>query len=582
MKKKILLLLFLLIIPSVYAIHGEMPLLAVRETSTGLEGSTANLILDINPGIGRVFLETVPLSKLDTQISTRFAKEISCDYLDKDCDKYDFFYTIKSDSSIVGGPSAGAAIAVLTASMLKGIEINKNTAMTGTINSGGLIGPVGGLKEKIDAASGIGIKKIIIPKGERIITDEDNKTTDLKEYAEEKGIELFEAADLNEAVYLFSGILLKEEKGELIVDKTYLDVMRDLAVKLCDRSQELKRQSESFRAYKITDEITEAEEKAVNLTEKGGNAFEQGKYYSSASYCFGANTRYRFLILKSKKLEDFAALKGEIDEYEKEIDKAEINTITDLEAYMVINERLKEAKDSLNKAIERYNEGNEGYISDLAYAIERLYTAHSWSEFIGVEGKAFVFDKESLKESCLKKLSEVEERYQYAKLLLQEELTGTKKEYDYAQQDYESGDYELCLFKASKAKAEADTILSVIGVEEEQIDSILDNKLEVIKDNIIEQQEKGIFPILGYSYYEYAGSLRDDKYTALLYSGYALELSNLDMYFKEEPAMIFDIELIKELERKDINSKVVLIVILAFGLGILIGLKIRYKKKRRR
>ena len=238
--KKVLILILFLMLPIVAANHGEVPLLAVRETDQGLKGSTAKLELDISSGSGRVFLETFPLSKLDTQISTRFAKEIACDYVDKDCSRYDFFYTIKSDSSIIGGPSASAAIAVLTAAMLEGIEIDNTTAMTGTINSGGLVGPVGGLKEKIDAASGIGIKKVIIPKGEIIITDDKNITVDLKEYAKNKSIELFEAADLTEALYLFSGILFKEEKGELLVDEAYLDVMKSLSIKLCDRSQELK------------------------------------------------------------------------------------------------------------------------------------------------------------------------------------------------------------------------------------------------------------------------------------------------------------------------------------------------------
>jgi len=576
--KKTLFILFLLIIPIVAADHGEMPLLAVRETPIGLEGSTATLELDIRPGRGRVFLETVPLSKLDTQISTRFAKEITCDFLDKDCNKYDFFYTIRSDSSIIGGPSAGAAIAVLTSSILEGIEIDKETAMTGTINSGALIGPVAGLKEKIDAASSIGIKRVIIPKGELVYTDEDNKTIDLREYAEGKGIELFETADLNEALYLFSGILIKEDKGELIVDETYKNVMKELAVRLCDRSKELEEQSKGFKAYKITDEIKAAEENAINFTEKGESAFEQGRYYSSASYCFGANTRFRFLILKSTKPTNFAELKQEIEDYEKEIDKLEIKTITDLEAYMVIKERLKEAKDSLNRSIEKYLEDDEDYVNELAYAVERIYTTHTWAEFIGVKGKSFIFDKESLKDSCIKKLAEVDERYQYAKLLLQEELLGTKKEFEYAQEDYENGDYELCLFKASKAKAEVDTILGVVGVEEGQIDIVLDNKLNVIKDNIIEQQEKGIFPILGYSYYEYAGSLRDEKYSALLYSGYALELANLDIYFQEEPGFEFDI--IEELERRDIDSKTGLIVILALVLGFLIGMRSKAWKKK--
>lgn len=563
-------------LPIVTADYGEMPLLAVKETLTGLEGSTASLELRIEPGTGRVFLETVPLSKLDTQISTRFAKEIACDYLDEDCEKYDFFYTIKSNSSIIGGPSAGAAITVLTVTMLKDIKIDKDIAMTGTINSGGLIGPVGGLKEKIDAAASMGIKKVVIPKGEKIVTDENNETINLEEYAKEKEIELVEAADLTEAIYLFSGILLKEDKGELIVDETYLNVMKNLAIKLCNRSQELNNQFDRIKRFRDNDMI-EAENKGINFTIKGKNAFDEGKYYSSASYCFGANIRFRYLILRSEEFKDFDELEKEIEKYEEDIDKIEIKTISDLEAYMVIKERLKEARESLKTAAEKYEDDDKDYIDNLAYVIERLYTAHSWADFIGVKGKVFIFDKESLKDSCLNKLSEVEERYQYVKLILQEEIIGSKKEYDYAQRDFENGDYELCLFRASKAKAEMDTILSMIGVEEEQVESVLKNKLNIIKNNIIEQQEKNTFPILGYSYYEYAGSLEDEKYSSLLYSSYALELSNLDIYFKEESKIP---NIIKELENQ--NIRIISIVIFAFGLGIFIGLKARSSKKKKK
>ena len=73
---------------------------------------------------------------------------------------YDFFYTIRANSNIVGGPSAGAAITVLTVSVLEDLPLNKKASITGTINTGGIIGPVGSVLPKIDSASKSGIKKI--------------------------------------------------------------------------------------------------------------------------------------------------------------------------------------------------------------------------------------------------------------------------------------------------------------------------------------------------------------------------------------------------------------------------------------
>jgi len=113
-----------MLLPSVIAKSGHMKLLAVKETEAGFEGGIADLYLEIKPGSGRVFLETFPLTRTDTQMSTRFAKAIACDTLERDCDDVDFFYTITSDSAVIAGPSAGASIAVLTVAMLVSFEMH--------------------------------------------------------------------------------------------------------------------------------------------------------------------------------------------------------------------------------------------------------------------------------------------------------------------------------------------------------------------------------------------------------------------------------------------------------------------------
>ena len=96
MNKLYLILILILVSPLVYSQEHHMTLLAVKDTENGFEGSTADLFLEIQEGRGRVFLDTYPLTKLDTQMSTRFAKEIACSQSNIDCSKYDFIYTIKS------------------------------------------------------------------------------------------------------------------------------------------------------------------------------------------------------------------------------------------------------------------------------------------------------------------------------------------------------------------------------------------------------------------------------------------------------------------------------------------------------
>ena len=55
----------------------------------------------------------------------------------------------------------------------------------------------------------------------------------------------------------------------------------------------------------------------------------------------------------------------------------------------------------------------------------------------------------------------------------------------------------------SKAKSEADVLLSLMGVEEKHFDEVIDLKLNIALQALIKAQRKNVFPIIAYSYYEY-------------------------------------------------------------------------------
>jgi len=61
------------------------------------------------------------------------------------------------------GPSAGVAMATAIVSVMTGIPVSKDIAMTGEITLRGRVLPIGGLKEKLLAALRGGIKKVLIP-----------------------------------------------------------------------------------------------------------------------------------------------------------------------------------------------------------------------------------------------------------------------------------------------------------------------------------------------------------------------------------------------------------------------------------
>ena len=80
-----------------------------------------------------------------------------------DFDKYDIHVHVPEGATPKDGPSAGIAIFNSLVSSLTGIKIKKDIAMTGEITLRGRVLPIGGLKEKLYAATRAGIKTVLIP-----------------------------------------------------------------------------------------------------------------------------------------------------------------------------------------------------------------------------------------------------------------------------------------------------------------------------------------------------------------------------------------------------------------------------------
>ncbi|NQU78512.1 hypothetical protein HQ545_01960 [Candidatus Woesearchaeota archaeon] len=530
----IITVILLLLVPQAIAVHktGQIKLLAVYQEDGEFKGSPADVELEIKSGTGRVFLETIPLSKMDTQISTRFAKEIACKFSDNDCNEYDFFYTIKSTAGLVGGPSAGGAISALTVAMLNDLQVSPDVAMTGTINSGELIGPVGSVEEKIDAAKEAGIKKVLIPGVQS--TGQGNNS--LIQYGEEIGVEVIPVNTLSEALEQITGKEFKDDERDVDVPETYTAVMEDVARRLCARTDKLMQEADIFN---LTDkktidfEIVNIQKQAQNMTERGKRAFENGNTYSAASYCFGASVQMQTLLYKIMNLteeereQEHSKLQQRIEKFNDEIESKPKETITDLQTYMIVKERILEAKQYL--ATGNNNSESYGYVS------ERLNSAVAWSEFFGKGGQAYNIDEKSLEGSCAEILGEADERFQYLNLFFPGILDSIRNNLLAARDHYNDGEYALCIYLASRTKAEANIMVSMLGVREEVVDAILEQKINASKRAVTKQIDEGVFPIIAYSYYEYARSLKEDNnFAALLYAEYALELSDIDIYFEKK------------------------------------------------
>ncbi len=134
-------------------------------TEVGGEILSVEVILSIGKGkltitgkLGEVMRESI-------QAATSYvkSKSVSLGINPKDFENYDIHIHVPEGATPKDGPSAGIAIFNSLVSSLTNNKIKRDVAMTGEITLRGRVLPIGGLKEKIYAASRAGIKKVLIP-----------------------------------------------------------------------------------------------------------------------------------------------------------------------------------------------------------------------------------------------------------------------------------------------------------------------------------------------------------------------------------------------------------------------------------
>jgi ATP-dependent Lon protease len=120
------------------------------------------------PGSGKLVLtgQLGDVMKESAQAAVSFLRSRSSEFglPDDYFAKRDVHIHVPAGATPKDGPSAGITMATAIASMLSGLKVDPNLAMTGEITLTGQVLPIGGLKEKVLGAKRAGISKILFPK----------------------------------------------------------------------------------------------------------------------------------------------------------------------------------------------------------------------------------------------------------------------------------------------------------------------------------------------------------------------------------------------------------------------------------
>ena len=135
---------------------------------TSVGGELLTLEAAATPGKGRIIktgsLGDVMQESIQAAFTVVRSRAVGMGVADDYFEKHDLHVHVPEGATPKDGPSAGIGMVTALASVLTGIPVRAEVAMTGEITLRGKVLAIGGLKEKLLAAHRGGIKTVIIPK----------------------------------------------------------------------------------------------------------------------------------------------------------------------------------------------------------------------------------------------------------------------------------------------------------------------------------------------------------------------------------------------------------------------------------
>ncbi len=560
MKKLYTLVLIILLLPTLSSPYVnskhegrntvELRVPAVTRSDGKMRGITSSLSVTVEPGSGHIYMETWPLSEVDMQASARLSVQTAAQTLDINSGEYNYYISVSSNSPMIGGPSAGAAMTVGIIAAIENITINKDVMMTGMINPDGSIGPVGGIIHKVNASKRYGVSKFLVPEGQAEYTDfRTEETINVRDHADPWGIEVVEVSDIYDVVKHYTGYEISRPDAENVeINSEFLSPYGESDIEETERML--------VDAQRLAEEVNFPEWGQKNLKtslESGKQAlmdskraYNNSKYYTSLSKSFQAriNLNYvkNYLDIYRRDREISSVVKEEIQSTNSSLKqikaqikgKEDFNSIEELQGYAAAQNRIGTTEELLEQAKNSLEVGElANSIRSYSRAQERLKTAKFWYQL-----------SKDLDRNNQKTLNQGEIRFQaqnfiHSARLLKiylENLAGMQQEtpmLDRARNNLENERYAAALYNAMEARSTLEAMIVSMGSDQETLNSRINQAENSAKIAIGKLQEKGIQPILGLSYYEFAQSYKkSDKTTALVYLKQA-RLSSTAFFFQE-------------------------------------------------
>ncbi|MDD5501860.1 MAG: hypothetical protein PHH26_00150 [Candidatus Thermoplasmatota archaeon] len=565
---------------------------AVGQLANGtMVGSLSTIQITVQSnGSGMVFVDTMPLTEIDMQGSARLAVNVACSVTGKNCSNYDFYFVVRSQSQVIGGPSAGGVMCTGVIAALEDWEIYNHTMMTGMINPDGSIGPIGGIPYKAQAVAEAGASRFLIPYGQGNITEMVTETyvqggmviqrtvpkeINIIEYAKSKwNLDVVEIRDIYDAVYWMTGHDAKKNASQNpVTSEKYTAIMKDLAESLMERANEsFSNATGAFNGFPNTmhskqykSEVQSYYNYASDALNASIDSYNIGEYYTTSSKCFQASWYSRFVVYASGFFENdsFSYVSGIIENSSETVGtimenvlnhSKNITSIEQLEAFGGAQQRIFEANESAGSAKRVLDNPMPTYdaclssIGDASYAVERAESATWWMEI----GQKFAGNS-TLNETKIMSASEeyvqsASEIIAYA-TALQIDVSGAQDLVSKAENALDLGLLPLGLFYAIEGYADATNSVETFGY-----DSIpawkIEKASEVANSYIDESRSLGVEPVLAVSYYEFAKSLyaqdpSANSASALLYMKYSAMIAKLSGFILNANAETAQWETIK-------------------------------------